>query len=124
METTSKIGLRNPLVEKEAVRVVAPVPHYGETFRTYNRKFPFYMHGAVESTPWPAGGLVSNLAAVRGVLPNKPAPFSTYKGLRVPNVSVMNGYQVGVGAFTGQRVGLFTQGPVLKPQNEPVTGYT
>jgi hypothetical protein len=67
---------------------------------------------------------VSNIGAVRGVLPNKPAPYSTYRSLRVANVSPMNGYQVNVGGFTGQRVGIFTQGPVLKPMTEPVTGYT
>ena len=126
METTQRNGMRNPNVDPTQVQLVSKLPlGQPKQNRFMNRKVPFYMHGVLKPPAYPAGGLVSNIAALRGVLPCQEAPFSRIKLIRRPAVSSQNGMQVPTGAFRGQNVGIMTQFPILPDTllPTPVTNY-
>ena len=124
METTQRNGMRNPNVDPSQIQLVSKLPVGLPTQNRFmNRKVPLYMHGVLKPPAYPAGGLVSNIAAVRGVLPCQEAPFSRIKLFRRPPVSSQNGMQVPTGAFRGQNVGIMTQFPILKTLPTPVTNY-
>lgn len=112
----TSIGLRDTGISSKAVRVPQLSAEYGPSFRQYNRKMHSTMHGILKPvSPWHCG-FNPNIGAVRGVLPCKAAPFSRYKPVANPRVNPMNGYQVPIGNFTGQKVGVMTQNPVMRPQ--------
>ena len=110
METTAKIGMKNPQVSAEFVQVRPPFGIGTQGTRFLNKEIPLYMHGVVTPPAFPAGGLVTNIGAVRGVLRRPPVPST-------------NGMQVPVGNFRGQRVGIMSQFPILQTLPIPRTNY-
>lgn len=123
METTAKIGMKNPQVSAEFVQVRPPFGIGTQGTRFLNKEIPLYMHGVVTPPAFPAGGLVTNIGAVRGVLPCQAAPGSRIQVLRRPPVPSTNGMQVPVGNFRGQRVGIMSQFPILQTLPIPRTNY-
>ena len=123
METTQKNGMRNPQISAKAIQVTTPFGIGSQGTRLMNKKVPLYKHGVLVPPPFPAGGLVSNIGAVRGVLPCQAAPGVRIQVLRRPPISSTNGMQVPVGAFRNERVGIMTQFPILNTLPTPRTNY-
>ena len=123
MQTTQTNGMRNIQISADFVQVRPPFGMGTQGTRFLNQKVPLYKHGVLTPPPYPAGGLVSNIAAVRGVLPCQAAPGARIQVLRRPPVPSTNGMQVPVGNFRGQRVGIMTQFPILSSLPIPRTNY-
>ncbi len=115
-ETSKPIGLRS-IERGPDIKKMLPLQNVGQTGGPTNRNHnkstlgKLYYQG-VDSAPLDLN-IMTNLGAVRGVLPCEPA-YNTIRVLRRPPVKATNAWQVPTGFARDQRTGGATQGPVLK----------
>jgi len=120
-ETTAPIGLRS--VERGPnITKTLPLQNVGQTGgftnRLYNKSTlgKLYYQG-IDTHPLDLN-VMTNLGAVRGVMPCQPA-YNTIRVLRRPPVKATNAWQVPTGFARDQRTGAMTQFPVLKELPTP-----
>tara|TARA_R110000823_G_scaffold16712_2_gene53370 strand:+ start:184 stop:579 length:396 start_codon:yes stop_codon:yes gene_type:complete len=115
-ETTKPNGLRS--VERGPnIAKTLPLQSVGQsggpTNRNHNKSTlgKLYYQG-IDSAPLDLN-LMTNLGAVRGVLPCEPC-YNHIRVLRRPPIKATNAWQVPTGFARDQRTGAATQGPILK----------
>ena len=124
MLTTSATALKNPGVEAKTPQLVSRMPQgYTVANQNFNRKAIPYMHGALTPPREIIAGNNANVGAARGVLPCQAAYNAGPRVLRVPPQSSASSMVCPVGAFRNQKLGIYSQFPVLKSLPPPVSNY-
>ena len=115
-ETKNTNGLRS-IERGPDIKKMLPLQNAGQsggpTNQNHNKSTlgKLYYQG-IDSAPLDLN-IMTNLGAVRGVLPCEPC-YNHIKVLRRPPVKATNAWQVPTGFARDQRTGAATQGPVLK----------